>query len=781
MSESPAITVMLDYTTPYAKFVDYTNRKEATEVEINQEIEERLVEGVSQETANKISKEVPEQNLDYVGYIDYMKRSYATKEDSAEKTGIFTSNTLNADIEETKNIKNMLQKARSNNSILWRGVISFDNDFLAQNGLYNPKTKKVDQVGIKKAIQKAMPNVISREKLSDSAFWWGNIHLNTDNVHVHIGISEIESARPTFFYEARHRKERKGKFEQKTLKGIKSQVYNALLKEKSRDQNLRKEQLLANLREKLLNKIGNQEVSKLDELERFYVEQALNHLPESKRLRYGSNAKDFQISKFFIDRYLERELEKSNDFEKYKVETEKLLEDRKQAYTKADNNDMQQFVDQRIDDLKERLGNRTLKYLKGIKPQDLLENQSNIEKFSKFNQRAIHTRDPEATLIHSEKMWKKLGYQVDKDKAKEIKVNVPVKNKSEQDKLGSKFKEEKFFDVRFVTANNRQNNLDLKMLTAMTKDDLNELIKISQGIAKTRPEDKKLRQEVGIFKYALKQKMLQERSRELGTIKKLLGNYQNPVESDKLFLNYKQQQIKELQELVKLQQTPKSKLSKNEQVKKLKLQNKYLDQVQVPIKKVDEKVYQNQVMLLTEERKLARQVEDQSIFQIIKGEKETKNGYIDELDTKIGIITAKHKINHNNKLIKKSNNPDEKKQYRQENGKYFQDLKKSYQKLNPSEEKETNIDFEKLANSLKVENELRWDYPHDSTFRKKVSQKSDQQRYNHQLRIKGNFKPVSKDLAKGISLITKDDTTKKTQLLRQKARDDREEEKERSI
>lgn len=781
MSESPAITVMLDYTTPYAKFVDYTNRKEATEVEINQEIEERLVEGVSQETANKISKEVPEQNLDYVGYIDYMKRSYATKEDSAEKTGIFTSNTLNADIEETKNIKNMLQKARSNNSILWRGVISFDNDFLAQNGLYNPKTKKVDQVGIKKAIQKAMPNVISREKLSDSAFWWGNIHLNTDNVHVHIGISEIESARPTFFYEARHRKERKGKFEQKTLKGIKSQVYNALLKEKSRDQNLRKEQLLANLREKLLNKIGNQEVSKLDELERFYVEQALNHLPESKRLRYGSNAKDFQISKFFIDRYLERELEKSNDFEKYKVETEKLLEDRKQAYTKADNNDMQQFVDQRIDDLKERLGNRTLKYLKGIKPQDLLENQSNIEKFSKFNQRAIHTRDPEATLIHSEKMWKKLGYQVDKDKAKEIKVNVPVKNKSEQDKLGSKFKEEKFFDVRFVTANNRQNNLDLKMLTAMTKDDLNELIKISQGIAKTRPEDKKLRQEVGIFKYALKQKVLQERSRELGTIKKLLGNYQNPVESDKLFLNYKQQQIKELQELVKLQQTPKSKLSKNEQVKKLKLQNKYLDQVQVPIKKVDEKVYQNQVMLLTEERKLARQVEDQSIFQIIKGEKETKNGYIDELDTKIGIITAKYKINHNNKLIKKSNNPDEKKQYRQENGKYFQDLKKSYQKLNPSEEKETNIDFEKLANSLKVENELRWDYPHDSTFRKKVSQKSDQQRYNHQLRIKGNFKPVSKDLAKGISLITRDDTTKKAQLLRQKARDDREEEKERSI
>ena len=55
MSESPAITVMLDYTTPYAKFVDYTNRKEATEVEINQEIEERLVEGVSQYNLHNLS------------------------------------------------------------------------------------------------------------------------------------------------------------------------------------------------------------------------------------------------------------------------------------------------------------------------------------------------------------------------------------------------------------------------------------------------------------------------------------------------------------------------------------------------------------------------------------------------------------------------------------------------------------------------------------------------------------------------------------------------------
>lgn len=780
-SDSPAITVMMDYTTPYAKFVDYTKRKEAVEVEKEQEIESRLVEGVSQKTAKQIEKEVPEQSLDYVGYINYMKRTYATKENKTEKTGIFTSQTLNADLTEAQELKEMLEKARSNKSILWRGVISFDNEFLAQNGLYYPKTKEVDQVGIKKSVQKSMPNVIKREKLSDSAFWWGNIHLNTDNVHVHIGISEVESARPTFFYAARNRKERKGKFEQKTLKGIKSQVYNALLDEKSRDQNLRKEQLLAVLREKLLNKISNQELSKLDELDRFYIEQALNHLPQGKRLRYGSNAKDFQISKFFINRYLESQLDKNEDFEQYKDTTSDLLEDKGQAYTKADNNDMQKFVDERINDLKERLGNRMLRYLKEIKPQDILENQNNINSFSELNQKAIKVIDPKATLIHSKKMWEKLGYQVDENKAQPIEVVVPVKNKQEQEELGSKFKTEKFFDVRFVKEESKNHKkLDLKLLTAMTKDNLNELVEISKKVSKSRPEDRNLKQELGIFKYALKLKVLQERERELNIVNKLLSDYQKPTKVDEQFLNYKKQQINELQTLVKLQQIPKSKLSQAQKTKKEELQVKHLDFIQIPIKQVDKKTYEVQTELLTKEKQLAKKVEDQSIFQVLKGQDKIKADYVEELDTKLDIIRNKYLINQNNRLIKQSDNDIEKQQYRKENGSYFKVLKQAYQKLSPKED-EVDLDFKQLSNKLEVKSNLNWNYVHDPKFRRLISQKSDHQREAKQIRIKGNFMPVSKNFAKGISLIAKDNQNDKIRLLRQKARDDREEEREKRI
>ena len=75
---------MWDFTTPYANFVDYTNRKEAVDP-----TEDRLLEGIDSKTAKEIAEKIEEQNLDYVGYIDYMKRTYATKNDSKKKTGIF--------------------------------------------------------------------------------------------------------------------------------------------------------------------------------------------------------------------------------------------------------------------------------------------------------------------------------------------------------------------------------------------------------------------------------------------------------------------------------------------------------------------------------------------------------------------------------------------------------------------------------------------------------------------------------------------------------------------
>ncbi|WP_032799415.1 relaxase MobL, partial [Streptococcus sobrinus] len=140
-------------------------------------------------------------------------------------------------------------------------------------GLYDVETGKVDQQAIKNVVREAMPNLISQEGLDSSAFWWGNIHLNTDNVHVHFGLAEKKSARERFFYEPRGRWEYRGNFSQKTIKQLKSQVLNGLLNEQTKEQHLRQEQILANLKTNLIRDVFKPEKI-TQSAEKNFLEQA---------------------------------------------------------------------------------------------------------------------------------------------------------------------------------------------------------------------------------------------------------------------------------------------------------------------------------------------------------------------------------------------------------------------------------------------------------------------------------------------------------------------------
>lgn len=781
---------MWDYTTPYANFVDYTKRKEA--VVVKDPAKDRLTEGIDQETAQEIAKEIQEQTLDYVGYIDYMKRNYATKNDSKEFTGIFTDTTLNATTAEAKQLKDMLVEAKNNRSLLWRGVISFDNDFLAKNGVYLRDSKMVDQEMIKKVVQKAMVNVIKREKLSDSAFWWGNIHLNTDNIHVHVGLSEIKSARPTFFYAPRNRRERKGKFSQKTIKGIKSNVYNSLVREDVRGNRIDIEKEIAGLRNELLESMDHNEEDKLGRLDQFFVDQVIAHLPKGTNLRYGSNAEDFRLSKFFIDRYVDHHLKNNiSTYERYVNSTEKLLNSYRYAYnsgSKEEKNTIYQevartygrdiahilkggsmdgFIDKRLDDLRERLGNRTLRYIQEVM-KDQTKEKENISGLSQGNQERIAKYDSMATKVHSRDVWEKMGYKITK-KAIPITLIVPVpkEEKEEDSKNNVKFKEEAFYDVRFVEPIDPKKvklDIDIKALISMSKDDLMELVDLSQNMIKRGKDVDNVKQEAGIFKYALRQKVLKERKKEIELSLKVLADYTKPTTSDRPFLEYKQKQLSELKELVELQLTPKYRLDKSQTQREGKLQEKYVDVVQVPINKVDKKMYTRQTKNFAEEIKLANMVQDQSIFIVLKGENTTKDSYIKELSNKSKVIGLKYKINKNNSLIRENDIEHLKKSYRKENGKYFEELKYLYKELSLEEAKLAQI-------------QLKWDYQHDRAFRENISVRMNKQRASTR---SNPYKRVSRGLVRGLSMALKDDSNKREQLLRQLEREERkEQEKER--
>ncbi|GAA2958203.1 MobP2 family relaxase [Ligilactobacillus murinus] len=798
MSKSPAVTVMWDYTTPYAKFVDYTKRKEA--VVVKDPSDDRLVEGIDQATAQEIAKEIQEQTLDYVGYIDYMKRNYATKNDSKEFTGIFTDKTLNASTEEAEHLKDMLVEAKENKSLLWRGVISFDNDFLARNGVYIPKSKEVDQEMIKKVVRKAMVNVIKREKLSDSAFWWGNIHLNTDNIHVHVGLSEIKSARPTFFYAARNRRERKGKFSQKTIKGIKSNVYNSLTREDKRSIRLDKEKKIASLRDKLLKSMADKEADKLERMDRFFVDQVIDHLPKGKKLRYGSNAKDFRLSKFFIDRYVDHQLQNNMlVYKNYQAVTESLLDDYRYAYDsggKEEKNSIyrevtkiygrevartlrtkesSQFMNKRMADLRKRLGDRALKYIQEIAKK---RSKSNIEDLSAANQKLVKEQDRNATMVHSEEIWTKMGYKIAKD-ALPIVLVVPIpddekdsKHKSKREQKNGKstpkgFEKVEFYDERFVEPINPDKvrlDIDIKSLKSMKKEDLLDLVELAQAVSKEDPENRRSKQEVGVFKFALRQRILEERKHEIDASLELLNRYENPVVADATFLDYKKMQFSDMKNLVELQLMPKYKLSKKDLQQKEDLEFKYVDAVQVSISKVDQKMADQQREMLMHEIKLAKNVQDPSIFELLKGKGATKKAYVNELAIKYEIIDIKRSINLNNQTIKQTKDEVTQKELRKRNGMAFEQLKELYSELSSDESRIAKI-------------QLEWDYQHDHSFRRQISRRIDQQRSGAR---RTSYNRVSHSLVKGLSMALRDDSSKRERLLRQLEQEERrEKEKER--
>ena len=208
---------------------------------------------------------------------------------------------------------------------------------------------------------------------------------------MHFGLSEVESKREKFFYQPRHRMEYRGNFSQKTIQKCKSDVFHGLINDKTRSALLRKEQILANLKANLIDQVF-QESRVVRSTEKNFLEQAYNHLPFQKKWRYGSNAKDFAVSKFFLDKYLDSYFEHDGKgiYQEFLQETRAFLQTYEGAYSAEKNQtyeklrkidgqvirtqgvskgyDLDHLVARREAELRERLANRILRSFREAPP-----------------------------------------------------------------------------------------------------------------------------------------------------------------------------------------------------------------------------------------------------------------------------------------------------------------------------------------------------------------------------------------------------------------------------
>ena len=133
---------------------------------------------------NRNSATLPQKtDQEYIRYLSYM--------DNPDKNAeLFTEGSDGLTADEKNNLQKQFDLAEQNGSPLWQTVISFDNDWLAANGLYDPETNLVDDQALRQYTRGAMSRIFDKEGLTGSIVWGGAIHYNTDNIHIHVAAAE---------------------------------------------------------------------------------------------------------------------------------------------------------------------------------------------------------------------------------------------------------------------------------------------------------------------------------------------------------------------------------------------------------------------------------------------------------------------------------------------------------------------------------------------------------------------------------------------------------------
>ena len=734
---TPSVTFMLQYTGANSGFVDYTNRAEAVDIdnELSVSTSEQLIDDVGIDQLKKIQAEVPEQSLNFPEYIDYMNRSYATEKQTSNKTAVFNQEKNHLTTGEVDQLKNQLETAYQNGSLLWQGVLSFDNSFLAKHGLYDMETGQVDQAAIKNVLRTAMPHLIQREGLSSDAFWWGNIHLNTDNIHIHFGLSEVESAREKIFYAPRGRMELRGNFSQKSIQGLKSEIFHGLLNDQTRSRLLRQEQVLANLKtDHLRNVLQGHQVATA--AEKNFLEQAYNHLPQNKNWRFKSNAKDFATSKFFLNRYLDSYFENEGKevYDNFIKETRTFLEEYRTAYSSDDHRsyervryvdgkpikqtvstagyDMEKLLKRRENDLRERLGNAILKQFKeGVPRVGIAEGSqdmvSNLNHFSQSNQERLRKQLPSVQLVREATDWEKRGFTVPEG-VKPLTILRPEYGSYDKHGTGigpvTGFKTVEVYDVSQVKEDIVNKQLSLKDLSLLSQDDLKGLIDSAKK--KEDPSDKE-RKELGSYRYALRLKGIEQEQTKLMILSRL-ADQMTPLPQDKPYVDLKKAEFGQRLRLTQLQLTPNYRLSPAEKNEKWKLTQRYQEARQIPITAASRENIQPALERLNREIVITQGVRDGSLLSVLTGTQITKADYLKDLTTQKSIFEVKHTIYQNNQQLEKLTDDDQIKALKIENSQHFKNLKGLYGELAPREQLLKTSPLEKqVASTIQHEQTAR--------------------------------------------------------------------------
>lgn len=298
----------------------------------------------------------------YSAYVDgYMdnpekqKERYGFSAESERTSALFTAGHDQLTAAEKQNLKHQFRAAQKSGSCLWQTVISFDNAWLEEQGVYDQKA--LDEGKVRELTRGAMNVMLREEGMEHSAVWSASIHYNTDNIHIHIAAAEPHPTREKILY---HGKETyRSKLKPKTLEKMKSSAVNSVVSRSAELQRINgiiRDNIIA--AKKAMPSIEDKRFR--DGFLRIYYA-----LPKDRRLwKYGMNGLQNVLP--MLDAFTKEYLKTNHgkDLEELQASLSKQQEFLRRAYGEGSRERYKDYAENKMQELYKRLGNAVLSELR---------------------------------------------------------------------------------------------------------------------------------------------------------------------------------------------------------------------------------------------------------------------------------------------------------------------------------------------------------------------------------------------------------------------------------
>ncbi|EGQ3597050.1 hypothetical protein I0577_002224 [Staphylococcus pseudintermedius] len=306
--------------------------------------------------------EQSQNKTDFSKYVDYVDREEAKKNehevfkydvythymfDEQKSKSMFNNETNFMSKDDLIYTKDKFRNAQKNNGIMWKDVISFDNEALKSAGIYDPKTMYLDEQKIRQATRKTMLRFEQKEGLNNNLVWASSIHYNTDNIHVHVAAVENDITRE------------RGKRKYSTIKEMKSTFANELF-----DMSGERKKINEFIRDNIVKGIRNENTNDYDKTLKKQLKKIHDEIKDIPRNQWQYNNNIIKNARPEIDKFTDMFIKNyySDEYDQFKVNLKKQTQLYKETY--GDNSDYKQYESTKIQDLYSRSGNTILKQLK---------------------------------------------------------------------------------------------------------------------------------------------------------------------------------------------------------------------------------------------------------------------------------------------------------------------------------------------------------------------------------------------------------------------------------